>query len=59
MAALVFDFLGGIMDQAAGTAKPHEWKVKRVGTTTFSISKPKRKAHKLRQTRIKNKRRSR
>ena len=47
------------MDQAAGSPKPHEWKVKRVGSTTVSISKPKRKAHKLRQTRIKNKRRSR
>ncbi len=48
-----------MMTQASGSAKPHEWKVKRVGTTTFSISKPKRKARKLRQTRIKNKRRSR
>ncbi len=47
------------MDQTAGSPKAHEWKVKRVGTTTFAISKPKRKAHKLRQTRIKNKRRSR
>ena len=47
------------MEQNAGSAKPHEWKVRRVGTTTFSISKPKRKRHKLRQTRIKNKRRAR
>ena len=25
-----------------------EWRVRRVGTVTFAISKPKRKAHKLR-----------
>jgi len=35
------------------------WKVKRVGNVTFSISKPKRNARKLRQSRIKNTRRAR
>jgi hypothetical protein len=47
------------MEKTAEPPKPHEWKVKRVGTTTFSISKPKRKPHKLRQTRLKNRRRAR
>jgi hypothetical protein len=47
------------MEPAPGSPKAHEWKVRRVGTATFSISKPKRKAQKLRQTRLKNKRRSR
>jgi hypothetical protein len=47
------------MEKTAETAKPHEWKVKRVGTTTFAISKPKREPHKLRQTRLKNRRRAR
>jgi len=37
----------------------HEWKVRRVGSTTFAISKPKRKRRKLRQTRLKNRRRAR
>ncbi|MGA2632440.1 MAG: hypothetical protein ABSG54_19775 [Terriglobia bacterium] len=50
---------GGMMEQTPKISKPHEWKVKRVGTTTFAISKPKRKARKLRQTRLKNRRRSR
>lgn len=36
-----------------------EWKVRRVGSTTFAISKPKRSRRKLRQTRLKNKRRAR
>jgi hypothetical protein len=36
-----------------------EWKVRRVGSATFAISKPKRKRRKLRQTRLKNRRRSR
>ena len=35
------------------------WKVRRVGSATFAISKPKRKRRKLRQTRLKNRRRSR
>lgn len=47
------------MEKTAETPKPHEWKVKRVGTATFAISKPKRKARKLRQARIRNRRRSR
>jgi hypothetical protein len=36
-----------------------EWKVRRVGSTTFAISKPKRNPRKLRQSRIKNRRRAR
>ncbi len=36
-----------------------EWKVRRVGPTTFAISRPKRNRRKLRQTRLKNKRRAR
>ncbi|MBI1983826.1 MAG: hypothetical protein HYS61_06475 [Acidobacteria bacterium] len=36
-----------------------EWKVRRVGTTTFAISKPKRSRRKLRQMRLKNRRRAR
>ncbi len=40
-------------------ARAGEWKVKRVGTVTFAISKPKRNRRKLRQTRLKNKRRAR
>ena len=47
------------MEQSPGSPKSHEWKVRRVGTATFAISKPKRKSHKLRQTRIKNSRRAR
>jgi len=35
------------------------WKVRRVGGTTLAISKPKRKPHKLRQSRLKNRRRAR
>jgi hypothetical protein len=44
-----------------GTQKPSsgEWKVRRVGSTTFAISKPKRKPHKLRQMRLKSRRRGR
>ena len=41
------------------SAAPKEWKVRRVGTTTFAISKPKRNRRKLRQTRLKNRRRAR
>jgi hypothetical protein len=48
-----------MMEQTPKTSKPHEWKVKRVGTTTFAISKPKRKSRKLRQARLKNRRRAR
>jgi hypothetical protein len=39
--------------------KENEWKVRRVGTVTFAISKPKRSARKMRQMRLKNKRRAR
>jgi hypothetical protein len=35
------------------------WKVRRVGSVTFAISKPKRKARKIRQSRLKNRRRAR
>ncbi len=35
------------------------WSVRRVGSATFAISKPKRKPHKLRQSRLKNRRRAR
>ncbi|MBZ5515671.1 MAG: hypothetical protein LAN62_12685 [Acidobacteriia bacterium] len=48
------------MEQSPGSQPtPQEWKVRRVGSTTFAISKPKRKRHKLRQSRLKNKRRAR
>lgn len=35
------------------------WKLKRVGNATFAISKPKRNPRKLRQARLKSKRRAR
>jgi len=35
------------------------WTVRRVGTVTFAISKPKRSRRKLRQMRLKNRRRAR
>ncbi len=35
------------------------WQAKNVGSGTFIISKPKRKEHKLRASRLKNKRRAR
>lgn len=35
------------------------WKVRRVGGATFAISKPKRKSNKIRQSRLKNRRRAR
>jgi hypothetical protein len=35
------------------------WTVKRVGPVTFAISKPKRNPRKVRQARLKNKRRAR
>ncbi len=35
------------------------WKLRRVGNATFAISKPKRNPRKLRQSRLKNKRRAR
>ena len=36
-----------------------DWNVKRVGPVTFAISKPKRNRRKLRQARLKNRRRAR
>jgi hypothetical protein len=39
--------------------EPKGWKVRRVGSVTFAISKPKRKARKIRQSRLKNRRRAR
>jgi hypothetical protein len=45
--------------QATPPPAKEDWKVKRVGSTTFAISKPKRNPRKLRQSRIKNRRRSR
>ena len=47
------------METAQGTAPAEAWKVKRVGTVTFAISKPKRNPRKLRQMRLKNRRRAR
>ena len=51
------------MEPETGTppASPAKgWKVRRrVGGVTFAISKPKRKSHKLRQSRLKNGRRAR
>ncbi len=48
---------------AEETAKPaaegQAWKVRRVGSATFAISKPKRSRRKLRQMRLKNRRRAR
>ena len=43
------------------TKQPPEgaWGVKRVGPVTFAISKPKRNRRKLRQSRLKNRRRAR
>jgi hypothetical protein len=40
-------------------AKPGKWEVRRVGSVTLEISKPKRNPRKLRQSRLKNKRRAR
>lgn len=39
--------------------KLKNWEVKRVGSVTLEISKPKRSRRKLRQSRLKNKRRAR
>lgn len=46
------------MDNKSG-AKLKNWEVKRVGNVTLEISKPKRSRRKLRQSRLKNKRRAR
>jgi hypothetical protein len=40
-------------------AKSGKWEVRRVGNVTLEISKPKRSRRKLRQSRLKNKRRAR
>lgn len=39
--------------------KSKNWEVRRVGSVTLEISKPKRSRRKLRQSRLKNKRRAR
>ncbi len=41
------------------TKSAKKWEVRRVGNVTLEISKPKRNPRKLRQSRLKNKRRSR
>jgi hypothetical protein len=47
------------MDPEKSNHESKEWSVRRVGTVTFSISKPKRSPRKLRQMRLKNKARAR
>jgi hypothetical protein len=47
------------MEPEGKTTAAEEWKVRRVGTVTFAISKPKRKPNKVRQMRLKNRRRAR
>lgn len=47
------------METKPETLPEKGWKVKRVGPTTFAISRPKRNPRKLRQSRLKNKRRAR
>jgi hypothetical protein len=47
------------MDTSTPQSGKEEWKVRRVGSATFAISKPKRNPRKLRQSRLKNRRRSR
>jgi hypothetical protein len=47
------------METEQGTSPAQEWKVRRVGTVTFAISKPKRNPRKMRQMRLKNRRRAR
>jgi hypothetical protein len=47
------------MDTEKDTPTGKEWTVRRVGTVTFAISKPKRSPRKLRQMRLKNGRRAR
>lgn len=47
------------MEAGGKTPQAEEWKVRRVGAVTFAISKPKRKAQKMRQARLKNRRRAR
>ena len=47
------------METEKSTPTGKEWSVRRVGTVTFAISKPKRNPRKLRQMRLKNRRRAR
>jgi hypothetical protein len=48
------------MTDTARTSNPVAgWTVKRVGPVTFAITKPKRNPRKLRQSRLKNRRRAR
>jgi len=47
------------MEKESGSPPAVEWKVRRVGAVTFAISKPKRSRRKLRQMRLKNRRRAR
>jgi hypothetical protein len=47
------------MEKESKDAQTSVWKVRRVGTVTFAISKPKRNPRKLRQSRLKNRRRAR
>jgi hypothetical protein len=47
------------MEAETNTAPEKGWKVKRVGSAAFEISKPKRKRNQLRQSRLKNRRRAR
>lgn len=56
---LIWEDQKQIMDTEQTTPTGQEWKVRRVGTVTFAISKPKRKPNKLRQMRLKNRRRAR
>ena len=44
---------------ATTSEKPNVWQARRVGSGTFAVTKPKRKKRKLRQTRLKNRRRGR
>lgn len=47
------------MEDKSKEAELKQWKVRRVGSVTFAISKPKRSQRKLRQSRLKNRRRAR
>jgi hypothetical protein len=47
------------METESKTKPEKGWSVRRVGPVTFAISKPKRKAQKTRQNRLKNRRRAR
>lgn len=47
------------METEKETPTQKAWSVRRVGTVTFAITKPKRNPRKLRQMRLKNNRRAR